>query len=82
MHPKVHEAIHQIDAALFNGDTFDQPEARAELHEYVRRWARELNKCPSICHSTEEPCRLDSGHVGAHEAEPSIPGTCGTVWVW
>lgn len=39
MHPDVTEAIQQIDAALFNGDTFDDdPDARAELTEYLARW--------------------------------------------
>ncbi len=42
MHPKVAGAIQEIDAALFNGDTFDDPDDRAELVEYVRRWSREL----------------------------------------
>ncbi len=36
------KAIQEIDAALFNGDAFDVPAARAELVSYVERWAREL----------------------------------------
>lgn len=42
MHPKVAEAIQQIDAAVFNGDTFEVPEHRAELLEYIERWCRQL----------------------------------------
>ena len=42
IHPKVQEAIQQIDAALFNGDTFDSPENRTYLKEYVERWLREI----------------------------------------
>jgi aminoglycoside phosphotransferase (APT) family kinase protein len=40
IHPAVVEAIQQIDAALFNGDTFDDPENRAELKRYVESWLR------------------------------------------
>lgn len=42
MHPKVAGAIQEIDAALFNGDTFEDPNNRAELTAYVEKWAREL----------------------------------------
>lgn len=47
MHPKVEGAIQEIDAALFNGDTFDNPDDRAELMAYVERWARALGLTPS-----------------------------------
>lgn len=53
MHPKVAGAIQEIDAALFNGDTFDDPDDRAELTRYVRRWAKELDGVdarPSLFH--------------------------------
>jgi hypothetical protein len=36
-------------------------------------------KCPSIA-ITGESCVLAPGHDGNHCAEPSIPGTCATVW--
>lgn len=42
IHPKVANAIQEIDAAVFNGPTFDEPEARAELTEYIERWTRRL----------------------------------------
>lgn len=42
MHPNVARAIQEIDAAVFNGDTFEEPEARAELLEYIARWTRAL----------------------------------------
>lgn len=42
MHPKVEQAIQEIDAAVFNGDTFDEPEARIELKAYLERWTRRL----------------------------------------
>lgn len=42
MHPNVARAIQEIDAAVFNGDTFEEPEARAELLEYIERWRRNL----------------------------------------
>ena len=44
MHPRVAEAIQQIDAAVFNGDTFEEPEARAELVEYLKRWGKRLSE--------------------------------------
>lgn len=43
MHPRVAEAIQVIDAAVFSGDTFEDPDDRAELLEYVARWTRELS---------------------------------------
>ena len=42
MHSKVAEAIQQIDAAVFNGDTFEMPDNRKELLEYIERWCKEL----------------------------------------
>ena len=42
MHPKVAEAVHQIDAAVFNGDTFENPDDRKELLEYLDRWCKQL----------------------------------------
>lgn len=43
MHPNVAAAIQEIDAAVFGGDTFEDPEARAEILEYIARWQRELS---------------------------------------
>lgn len=42
MHPKVRQAIQEIDAAVFNGDTFEEPAARQSLLEYVERWRTAL----------------------------------------
>lgn len=42
MHPKVASAIQEIDAALYNGDTFEDPGGRAELTAYVEKWTKEL----------------------------------------
>lgn len=42
MHPSVAKAIQEIDAAVMNGDTFENPDARKELLEYIERWKREL----------------------------------------
>lgn len=55
MHPKVAGAIQEIDAALFNGDTFDDPDDRAELVAYVERWSRELGLIPSEEDEEDEP---------------------------
>lgn len=46
MHPKVAGAIQEIDAALFNGDTFENSGDRAELTAYVEKWAQELGLMP------------------------------------
>ena len=42
MHPKIEAAIEEIDAAVMNGDTFEDVEAREELLEVIERWRREL----------------------------------------
>lgn len=42
MHPKLAEAIQQIDAAVFNGDVFEEPDARKEFLEYLERWCKQL----------------------------------------
>jgi hypothetical protein len=42
MHPKVAQAIQEIDAAVFNSDTFDDPDDKAELQRFLDRWCREL----------------------------------------
>jgi hypothetical protein len=40
MHPKVKKALEEIDAAVFNGDDFDDDESRAEFNFYLARWQR------------------------------------------
>lgn len=52
MHPKLADAIQQIDAAVFNGDTFETPEHRHALCEYLERWSKQL-KHPY--HGTKRP---------------------------
>jgi hypothetical protein len=42
VHPKLAQAIQEIDAAVFNGDTFEDSDARNELLAYMARWAKEL----------------------------------------
>lgn len=42
LHPKVGAAIQELDAAICNGDAFDQPDARAEMLAHVERWMRLL----------------------------------------
>lgn len=42
MHARLSAAIQEIDAAVFGGDAFADPAARAELLSYVARWTREL----------------------------------------
>jgi len=35
-------AIDEIDAGLFSGDTFDDEESLADFEWYIARWTREL----------------------------------------
>jgi hypothetical protein len=48
MHPDVKDAIAHIDAAVFNGDTFDDEANRTELLECIERWLRELCPEPNV----------------------------------
>lgn len=47
MHPKLAQAIQEIDAAVFNGDTFESPDTRAEMLGYISRWTKELAETPA-----------------------------------
>lgn len=38
LHHKVAAAFEEIDAAVFNGDTFDDPDNRDNALEYIQRW--------------------------------------------
>lgn len=42
LHPRLAEAFEQIDAAVFNGDTFHDPDHRENFIDYLNRWSREL----------------------------------------
>lgn len=42
LHPKLHDALEEIDAALFNGDAFNEQEARELLVSYFVRWQAKL----------------------------------------
>lgn len=42
MHPSIIEAIDEIDAAVFSGDTFINSYNRAQLREQMSRWERGL----------------------------------------
>lgn len=46
LHPNIVRAIQEIDAAVMNGDSFDDETHRKELIEYIERWARELAQDP------------------------------------
>lgn len=63
MHSKLADAIQQIDAAVFNGDSFDEHDARNELLEYLARWKKRLvgvRRC-------EEPACFDHREFGPGE---------------
>jgi hypothetical protein len=44
MHPNLDRAINEIDAAVFNGDTFEDPDERKELLEWLERWCKRLGE--------------------------------------
>lgn len=52
IHPAVENGIQQIDAALFNGDTFDDAENRTYLKGYVERWLKRIEEDEK--HASEE----------------------------
>jgi hypothetical protein len=43
-HPYLHRATEEIDAAIFSGDPFTDPEERAELRRLMARWERGLQE--------------------------------------
>jgi hypothetical protein len=43
MHPHLDRAINEIDAAVFNGDVFENPDERAVMIEYLDRWCKRLS---------------------------------------
>lgn len=42
MHPSVSRAFEEIDAAIFSGDTFYDPDALNKLKRMMDRWTRQL----------------------------------------
>lgn len=40
----LNEAVEEIDAAIFSGDTFNDPEARKVLRDLMARWTRGLDE--------------------------------------
>ena len=44
MHPKVEQAIQEIDAAFFSGDAFVDHDARREIRNYIEAWERKLSE--------------------------------------
>lgn len=44
IHPKVAQAIEELDAAIMNGDSFEDRDARAAMFEHVDRWRRALTE--------------------------------------
>jgi hypothetical protein len=59
MHPDVENAIEQIDAAFFSGDTFDSGENLAKIKEYVERWNRKISDNEEWA-KTHIPCTFTS----------------------
>lgn len=55
IHPNVERAIQEIDAAVHDGDTFDEPEARAELLAYAKGWVCALSCPPGAYDEVADP---------------------------
>lgn len=75
MHPKVAQALQEIDAAVFNGDTFEDPDDRVELLEYVARWTRELSIAGRSVHegpSDDDTWTYDPGHLSQYDECTSL----------
>lgn len=48
------ELCDSLDAAIFSGDEFHDPEARKELREYMARWERGLKEHDEDHEESEE----------------------------
>lgn len=44
MHESVEQAIDEIDAAMFSGDTFYDDDNREVLKKYIARWSKEIDE--------------------------------------
>lgn len=42
MRKYIEDACDELDAAIFSGDEFHNPESRKRLREFMTRWEREL----------------------------------------
>lgn len=49
----VGDAIEEIDAAMFSGDTFNEKCNREELKEYIDRWSREIKSIEEFWESED-----------------------------
>ncbi len=54
LHPSVARAFEEIDAAMFSGDEFHNPENMKILMFYMGRWMRGLPDCLDIAYTSEE----------------------------
>lgn len=57
MHPTLENALEEIDAAIFSGDTFMHEEGRKVLREYLERWNRWDQ---SSCYFTADGTTMDA----------------------
>lgn len=42
MHRHLVKPVNEIDAAVFNGDVFENPDERKEFLEWIERWCKQL----------------------------------------
>lgn len=59
MHPKLAQAIQEIDAAVMNGDSFWDPDDRAEFVFYLNSWVSEIPKIERMAKNRENDCATD-----------------------
>jgi hypothetical protein len=50
MHDNLLQAIDEIDAAVFSGDTFHDIAARQTLEVFLKRWEKELSSLSEVEH--------------------------------
>jgi ADP-dependent phosphofructokinase/glucokinase len=48
MRDYIEDACDNIDAAMFSGDAFLDPEHRKELRDYMARWERKMKEWEEI----------------------------------
>jgi len=44
MHHHLIKPVNEIDAAMMNGDVFEDPDERREMLEYLERWCKRLRE--------------------------------------
>lgn len=76
MHPKVRQAIEEIDAAVFNGDTFAEKDAHDRLTAHAEEWLRELKHEGVVARAFALGRRFSGVSVECRRDERQWPHPC------